>query len=113
MPIINLSEPFTILVALVLFVLVVYLAREMKKSNVTCIMLLVFLTIIVGHCIEYVMVQDPVGTTTTTLARCIAVDFVFIFLSFISYLWTDHIEAREKKIKSVDNSLDWFWEKRF
>lgn len=111
MPIINLSNPFNVFVALVLYVLIIYLAKEIKRSNIACIMLLVFLTIIVGHCIEYVMVQDPTGITTTTLAHCIAVDFIFIFLSFISYLWLDDIEAKERKIKSIDNSLDWFWKK--
>lgn len=111
MPIIDLSNPFNVLVALILFLLVLFLAREIKRSNVTCIMLLIFLTIIACHCIEYVTVQDVTGIITTTLARCIAVDFVFIFLSFIAYLWTDDIEAKDKKIKSIDNSLEWFWKK--
>ena len=111
MPIIDLSNPFNILVALVLYILVLFLAKEMKKSSVTCIMLLVFLTIIAGHCIEYVMVKDPTGEITTTLAHCIAVDFVFIFISFIAYLWMDDVEAKEKKLKSIDNSLEWFWKK--
>ena len=111
MPIINLSNPFNILVALILYILVLYLAREIKRSNVTCIMLLAFLTIIVGHCIEYVMVQDPTGVITSTLANCIAVDFVFTFLSFIAYLWMDDVETKDRKLKSIDNSLDWFWKK--
>lgn len=111
MPLINLTDPFTVLVALVLFVLVLFLAREIKRSNVTCIMLLVFLTIIAGHGIEYALVKDPTGQITTTLARCITMDFIFIFLSFLAYLWTDDIEAKERKIKSIDNSLDWFWKK--
>lgn len=105
MPIIDLSQPFNILIAVVL------LAKEIKRSSVTCILLLVFLTIIVCHCIEYVIVQDPTGETLKTLSRCIAVDFVLIFLSFIAYLWTDDIESKERKIKSIDNSLDWFWKK--
>lgn len=111
MPIINLSNPFNILVALILYILIVFLAKEIKRSNVTCIMLLAFLTIIVGHCIEYVMVQDPTGTITSTLANCIAVDFVFTFLSFIAYLWMDDVETKDRKLKSIDNSLDWFWKK--
>lgn len=111
MPLINLSNPFNILVALVLFVLIVYLAKEMKRSNITCIMLLVFLTILIGHCIEFVVVKDATSEIISTLARCIAVDFVFIFLSFISYLWTDDIEAKARKLKTIDNSLDWFWKK--
>lgn len=111
MPIINFSNPFNVFVALVLFVLIVFISKEVKKSIFTCIMLLVFLTIIVGHCIEYVMIQDPTGIITSNLAKCITVDFVFIFLSFISYLWIDDIETKEKKLKSIDNSLDWFWKK--
>ena len=86
MPIINLSEPFNILVALILYVLVVFLAKEIKRSNVTCIMLLAFLTIIVGHCIEYILAVD--STIAKTLSNCIAVDFVFVFLSLLhSYGW--------------------------
>ena len=111
MPIINLSEPFNILVALILYVLVVFLAKEIKRSNVTCIMLLAFLTIIVGHCIEYVLVQDPTGKITSILANCIAIDFVFVFLSFIAFLWMDDVESKDRKIKSIDNSLEWFWKK--
>lgn len=111
MPIINLSEPFNILIAVILFILVLFLAKEIKRSNVTCILLLAFLTIIVGHCIEYVIIQDVTGQITSTLAKCIAVDFVFIFLSFVAYLWMDDVETKEKKLKSIDNSLEWFWKK--
>ena len=111
MPLINLSNPFNILVALVIFVLTVYLAIQIKRSNITCIMLLVFLTILVGHCIEFIVTKDVTGEITSTLSRCIVVDFVFIFLSFISYLWTDDIEAKARKLKTIDNSLDWFWKK--
>ena len=44
-----------------------------------------------------------------TLYRCIAIDFVFTLVSFISYLWVDDIESKAIGKKSVDNSLDWFW----
>lgn len=109
MPIIDLSNPLNVLVALVLFILVLFLSKEIKKSNVTCIMLLAFLTLIAGHCIEYVMTSNE--AVMGTLANCIAVDFVFTFLSFIGYLWMDDVEAKDKKVKSIDNSLDWFWKK--
>ena len=39
------------------------------------------------------------------------VDFVFILITFFSYLWVDDIEAKVKGTKSIDNSLDWFWKK--
>ncbi|NLC87471.1 MAG: hypothetical protein GX682_01635 [Clostridiaceae bacterium] len=111
MPIIDLSNPINVLIALILFILVVFLAKEIKRSNVTCILLLTFLTIIAGHCIEYVMVQNATEELLKTIANCIAVDFIFVFLSFIAYLWMDDVEAKERKIKTIDNSLDWFWKK--
>ena len=111
MPIINLSNPINALIAVILFVLVVFLAKEIKRSNVTAIMLLTFLTIISGNAIEYFMIDSSHVEVLQTLASCIAIDFVFVFLSFIAYLWMDDIESKEKKIKSIDNSLDWFWKK--
>ena len=110
-PRIDLSNPLNVLIAVILYVLVLFLSKEIKRSNITCIMLLTFLILIAGHCIEYVMIKDPTGEILPTLANCIAVDFVFVFLSFIGYLWMDDVEARDKKIKSIDNSLDWFWKK--
>lgn len=111
MPLIDLSNPYNVFITLILFVLVLFLAKQIKKSNVICIMLLVFLAIIVGHTIEFIVIQDPTGVIPKTLANCIAVDFVFSFLSFVGFLWMDDVEAKERKIKSVDNSLDWFWKK--
>ena len=110
-PLINLSEPLTILITLILFILALLLAKETKKSAIIGVILVGFLAIIVGHSVEYVIAQDPTGQLSSMIARCIAMDFIFIFLSFISYLWIDDIEAREKKKKSINNSLDWFWKK--
>ena len=111
MPIINLSNPINALIAIILFILVLFLSKEMKKSNVVAIMLLTFLTIIAGNGIEYFLTDSSQTEVLKTLANCIAVDFVFVFVSFISFLWMDDVEAKDKKIKSVDNSLDWFWKK--
>ncbi len=111
MPIINLSDPVNILIAVVLYVLILFLSKEVKKSSFTCVMLLTFLALIAAHCIEYVVPANIPEEIRQTLANCIAVDFVFAFLSFIGYLWMDDVEAKDKKIKSIDDSLNWFWKK--
>ncbi len=110
-PLINFTEPFAVLVALVLFVLIVWLGKETKKSFIPCIMLLVFLTLLVSHAIELYAMEASMKEIISNIAISIAVDFVFIFLSFFSYLWIDDIEAKATKKKSIDNSLDWFWKK--
>ena len=46
-----------------------------------------------------------------TYIYTIVFDLIFVLISFISYLWIDDIEAKLKKKKSIDDSLDWFWKK--
>lgn len=110
MPMINLTEPFLLFVALFLFVLVLWFAYQSKKSIIIGIMLFIFIAILVLHALEFSM-----GNLTTeglsAALNSIVFDLVFIFLSFVSYLWIDDMEAKFKKKKSIDNSLDWFWSK--
>ena len=54
MPIIDFTQPFYLVAALVLFLLCLYLARNNKTNTVTCIVLLCFVTLLVGHTIELV-----------------------------------------------------------
>lgn len=110
MPMINFTQPFELFIALLLFVLVLWFAYQSKKSVIAGIMLFVFIAILVLHALEFSM-----GTLTQeglhAAIQSIIFDLVFIFLSFISYLWIDDIEAKLKKKKIIDNSLDWFWSK--
>lgn len=110
MPMINLTEPFLLFIALLLFVLVLWFAYYSKKSVITGIMLFIFIAVLVLHALEFSMGNLTQEGLSATL-RSIIFDLVFIFLSFISYLWIDDIEAKLKKKKVIDNSLDWFWSK--
>lgn len=111
MPFINFTNPITILLALILFILILFLGKETHKSAIIAVMLFAFLAILVGHTIELMVIKDIAEGVYISLTRSIVVDFVFIFLSFISYLWIDDVQARIEKKKSIDNSLDWFWSK--
>ena len=90
MPMINLTEPFALFIALLLFVLVLWFSYQSKKSVITGIMLFVFIAILVLHALEFSMGNlTPEGLSITI--RSIIFDLVFIFLSFVSYLWVDFI----------------------
>lgn len=108
MPMINFTEPLALFIALLAFVLVLWFSYQSKKSVITGIMLFIFIAILVLHALEFSM-----GTLTQegmqVAIQSIIFDLVFIFLSFISYLWIDEIEAKLKKKKVIDSSLDWFW----
>ena len=52
MPIINFTNPITVLLGVVLFVLVLILGKETHKSAIAAVMLFTFLALLVGHAIE-------------------------------------------------------------
>lgn len=111
MPFINFTNAATILLALVLFLLILFLGKETHKSAILAVMLFVFLFLLVCHVIELNVIPNISEETYYALTRCLVVDLVFIFLSFISYLWIDDIQAKIEKKKSIDDSLSWFWSK--
>ena len=111
MPIIDFSNPFSIFVGVILFVLVLYLAKENKKAWIVGTMLFVFIALLVSHTVEFILVSGQSQEIYKAITTSATIDLIFIFLSFISYLWVDDIEAKAGKRKSIDNSLDWFWNK--
>lgn len=109
MPIIDFSNVITIFLAVVLFVLILILGKETKKSQILAIMLFIFLGILVGHFVELITVNSDNASYYYCIRVSMIFDFIFILLSFLSYLWIDDIQAKNEKKKSIDNSLDWFW----
>lgn len=107
----DISNPLTLILMLAVTVLLIFLAQEIKKSSVAAIMLFVYLIILVIHVAQIATLSEEFRYMLTTLSRCIAIDFVFVLITFFSYLWVDDIEAKVKGKKSIDNSLDWFWKK--
>ena len=98
MPIIDFTMPFYLLSGVVLFVLCLYLATKNKTNTIPCIMLLVAVAILAGHSIElaYAVSTD----TIMTLVKNIVFDEMFIFISFLSFLWLDKIQVENMKKKT-------------
>lgn len=111
MPFVDFTNILTVLLAVILFGLIVFLGKELHKSGLPAIMLFVFLIILVCHAMELMLIPNIEEVVYHAIARSIAVDFGFIFLSFVSYLWIDEIQSKIEKKKSIDDSLNWFWAK--
>lgn len=109
MYILNFTEPSAIVIALLVTVLFIILGKEFKKSLLPAICLVMFLGIILIHAFQSVVLVDAYYKAMAT--KSLGVDAIMIFLSYVSYLWVDDIEAKEKNKKSIDNSLEWFWKK--
>ena len=109
MYILDLTNPLVLLGALMLYAFLMILGKEYKKSALPAISLLIFLTTLIIYGVQMFTSNNP--DTNRVLATCIGYNTVLVFLSFISYLWVDDIESKSKNKKSIDNSLDWFWNK--
>ncbi len=107
----DISNPLTLLLMLAATILLIFLAQEVKKSYIGAIVLFAYLIILVVHVAQIATLPEEFRYMLTSLSRCIAIDFVFVLISFFSYLWVDDIEAKAEGKKSIDDSLDWFWRK--
>lgn len=105
----NLTNPFTLLLVVLAVALLIFLAQEIKKSTIAIIPLIAFLLILVMHVVQVSILPAEFDYMASVLYKCIALDFLFILMTFFSYLWVDDLEAKKNNIKSIDNSLDWFW----
>lgn len=107
----DISNPLTLILMLAVTVLLIFLAQEVKKSYIAAVMLFVYLIILIVHVAQIATLPEEFRYMVTTISRCIAIDFVFVLITFFSYLWTDDIETKVKGKKSIDDSLNWFWKK--
>ena len=107
----DISNALTLVLMLVATVLLVFLAKEEKKSFINAIVLFAYIAILVMHVAQVATLAEEYRFLLPTLYKCIVIDFIFIFISFFAYLWIDDVETKEKGKKSINNSLDWFWKK--
>lgn len=102
---------FQIITITLATVAVIALARKTEKSTLPAILIVLYLGLLLYH--SYVLNELPRIFTEgiSQIYLCLAMDFVWLLLSFLGYLWIDDIVAIKFKKKSYDNSMAWFWDK--
>lgn len=105
----DISNILNLLLMIAATILLIFLAQELKKSYIAGIVLFAYLIILIMHVAQLVTLPDQYRDMLSVLTRCVAIDFVFVFISFFAYLWVDDLEAKKMEKKSLDNSLDWLW----
>ena len=105
----DISNVLNLLLMLIATILLIFLAQELKKSYIAGIVLFAYLIILIMHVAQMITLPEESKEFLPVLARCVAIDFIFILISFFAYLWVDDIEAKKMQKKSIDNSLDWLW----
>ena len=105
----DLTNPLTLLLVVLATALLIFLGQEIKRSSIAIIPLIAFLGLLIIHVVQVSTLSEEFSNLAGTIYKCIALDFLFILITFFSYLWVDDLEARKNNIRSIDNSLDWFW----
>ncbi len=106
----DITNPLTLVLMLIVAILLIFLAQELKKSYIAAIPLCMFLILAVIYGAQLITLSEEYKDLASKLMWCIGIDFILIGISFFGYLWTDDTEAKKKGIKGVDNeALQWLW----
>lgn len=105
----NLLTLFLVLIATILFI---FLSQEVKRSLVAAIPLFAFLVSLVIHTIQVLTLKQEDSYLYDTLCWNMIIDFVFLLVTFLAYLWADEVEAKEFNKKTIDSrGINWLWKK--
>ena len=125
MPLIDFTDPFYLLSAIILIILCIILGRNVKSNTSTGIAVLAFLTILTCHAVEIGLAEEE--AVLNALGRNIMIDEILLFVTFLAFLWMDRIQinhkeevAKAKKSKDkkenisdrvIKDGLDFLWKK--
>ena len=97
----DLTNPITLLLVVIATALLIFLAQEIKRSSVAIIPLICFLALLIVHVVQVSTLSSEFANLSGTIYKCIAIDFLFILISFFCYLWVDDLEAKKNNIRSI------------
>lgn len=111
MPVIDLTQPLTVILCLAAIICAIFLGHETKRSIVPAIALLLSIALLVTYTVQLFAFGDYYVAYKGILSSSMLYDFGFVLVTYLGYLWIDDIEAKHRNKKSIDNSLEWFWSK--
>lgn len=105
------AQNFNIIVITLAIVAVIALAKKVEKPILPAILIITNLLLLIYHCNILNTLPRALTQQISHLYSCLAMDFLWLLISFLGYLWIDDISAVKLHKKSYDDSLAWFWEK--
>lgn len=106
----DLTNLLTLFLVLVATVLIIYLSQEIKKSMVAAIPLFAFLIDLIIHTIQMLTLKPEFSYLYSKLSINMAIDFTFLLLTFLAYLWADDVEAKAQNKKTINSKgIDWLF----
>ena len=100
-----------IIVITIAIVGMIALAKKTEKPAILGVMIVVNLGMLLYH--TYIVNGLPtyLENEVSQTYLCIAMDFLWLLISFLGYLWVDDIRGIKLNKKNYDNTMAWFWNK--
>lgn len=111
MPVIDLTQPFISILCLAAIICAIFLGHELKRAIIPAGTLILCISLLVMHTVQLFGFGEAYAEYKQILSTSMILDFGFVLITYLAYLWIDDIEAKHRNKKSIDNSLDWFWSK--
>lgn len=108
---VDLTSPLTLVLCLAAIVCAIFLGYEVKRALAPALALILCVALLIMHATQLFAFGDFFADYKSILATSMIFDFIFILITYLAYLWIDDVEAKARNKKSIDNSLDWFWNK--
>ena len=106
----DLTNLLTLFLVLIVAILCIYLSQEIKKSFVVAIPLFIFVFDLIIHTIQMLTLTPEFSYLYSKLCINMALDFAFLLVTFLAYLWADEVEAKENNKKTLNaKGIDWLF----
>lgn len=107
----NYLNHFEIVVITLATVGVIAFSKKTEKPAFLGALIIAYLGMLLYH--TYILNHLPAifEQQISNTYLCLAMDFLWLLISFLGYLWIDDIRGIKLQKKNYDNSMAWFWSK--
>lgn len=95
-----------LLVTLAIMLVCIALAKELKNPYIVIGVLVFSVVLLINSYLSLDLVHSALRYK---IYMSISIEYFLIFMSYITYLWIDDINARSLNLKTYDDSLVWLW----
>ncbi len=106
----DLTNLFSLALIVAAVILFIFLSQEIKNSIVMLFPLFGFLIDLTIHFIQILTLKPQYSYLYRTLVINLGIDYVFLLICFLAYLWADTVEAKAKNKKILNSKgIDWLF----
>lgn len=112
MPIVNFSNVLTVVLAVILLLLVLYIGKNTQRSWLLAGAVLVFLALFVFHVCEATFITNLSTEVRSALNTSVIADCIFVIISFAGYIWLNYLHSKGENKQVLEENSDYYSKKK-